>query len=205
MEIIRARHEGEQRIYVHNDLLNAAQYYRELIERRQDADDLRGIAFDRMSCMILLAFSVEAAFNFFGHKCVSGWQERQPFNEKVKGVLAALKLDPDRDERPYQTIDTLKAFRDMLAHGKPIEQSFDIIVEAPKDHLERSIILDHEWLATCTQEEVIAAHQDVDEIWAELLAASGLQDFDTITHGHSSLTYVETVEVPLIGHNLNLA
>jgi hypothetical protein len=92
---IRPRRKGHKNIYVHNDLSNAAHHFKEHIEAKLKAGDREGIAFKYMACLILLAFTFESKINFLGHKLISDWKERQPFNDKVSEVLDYLKLQRD--------------------------------------------------------------------------------------------------------------
>lgn len=64
------------KVYPHNDLLNLAHFQRETIRRKLATEDHDGIKLDCLSCLISLAFSVEALVNFVGHKKVSKWRER---------------------------------------------------------------------------------------------------------------------------------
>lgn len=107
-------------IYPHNDLLNLADYHRETIKRKVSEDIDDAIALDCMSCIIALAFSVEALINLVGGKCVSSWRERAPFPEKIRIVMNGIGMACDATIDPYKTVDTLKTLRNQMAHGKPI-------------------------------------------------------------------------------------
>ena len=144
MEKIRARHTGEKNIYVHNDLSNAAFYFKNNIEEKLKAENESGIAFDYMACMIMLAFTFEAKINFLGHKLIASWKERQSFDDKVSEVLKHLNVEPDWSSRPYQSIEKMRQFRNSIAHGKPIEIEFDNTIENSADELDRQIDLDGE-------------------------------------------------------------
>ena len=191
MEKIRARHQGEKNIYVHNDLSNAAHHFKEQIESRVKAGDRKGIAFDYMACLIMLAFTFEAKINFLGHKLVTDWEERQPFHAKLAMVLDHLKVIPDWSARPFSSISTLKDFRDSIAHGQPVEIVFDEEVVLPADEIDRKIDLEGKWVGYCSHENVFNTYDDIESIWQDLITRSGLQIFDTITHGSSGLTYIE--------------
>lgn len=191
MEKIRARYQGNKNIYVHNDLSNAAHHFIEKIQTKLKSGDRNGIPFEYMACLVMVAFTFEAKVNFLGHKLIPGWKERQPFNEKVTEVLNHLNVTPNWAERPYSSITMLKNFRDSIAHGKPVEIEFDEEVVAPKEEIDRRIDLDGEWVAYCSHENVFNAYEDIQTIWTELLRLSMLLPFETITHGSSSLTFVE--------------
>src|SRR5450759_3387110 len=98
-------------IYPHNDLLNLAYYHHETINKKVKGNVKDAVALDCMSCIVPLAFSVEALINFIGSNCVSGWKERRPFAEKVEEVAKKLGLNFDTNIEPYATVATLKNIR----------------------------------------------------------------------------------------------
>lgn len=120
MEKVRVRRQVSERIYAHNDLSNGAHYFKEVAEEKLAVGDREGIAFDILASLVLLAFAFEAKVNFLGYKLITGWRERQPFNNKVDEVLAATGVVPDWYQRPYRTVSRIKALRDGIAHSKPM-------------------------------------------------------------------------------------
>ena len=193
MAKIRAKYEGTQNIYVHNDLSNAAHHFKGIIEAKIKADDRKGIAFDYLACMMMLAFTSEAQINFIGQKLIDPWEERQPIKDKFKAVLKHLGITPDWNKRPYSSIVLLKEFRDLIAHGKPVDIDIDEEIVAKAEDLERPKILDGEWVKYCSHDTVMETYDDVDAIWQELLTAAGIPVFETLTRGAGSLTYIETI------------
>jgi len=129
--------------------------------------------------------------NFLGHKLIAGWNERQSFNDKVTEVLNHLKINPDWAVRPYSSISTLKKFRDSIAHGKPVEITFDKEIVLPAEEIDRRIDLDSEWVPYCSHDTVFNTYADIDATWKQLLEASGLELYETITRGESDLTFKE--------------
>src|SRR5690349_6290601 len=119
MERIRVRRYGKKHIYIHNDLSQGAYHFKPQIERRIAESDLKGIAYEYIACLIMLAFSFEAKINFLGYKLGHNWKEKDPFPKKIDKVFAALHLTPYWIARPYSSIKFIKDFRDMLAHGNP--------------------------------------------------------------------------------------
>lgn len=194
MEKIRARHKGKKNIYVHNDLSNSAHHFKEAISAKLKSGEQEGINFDYMACLVTLAFTFEARINFLGHKLIDGWNEWLPFNCKIVNVLSHLNVFPDFNVRPYNSISMLKSFRNLMAHGKPIEIQFDEEVVFSQEELDRRIDLNGEWTRYCNRDNVFNAHDDIDAIWKNLLLAADLQLFDTISHGSSRLTYIEQFE-----------
>ena len=111
------------RVYPHNDLSNLAHYQRETINKKIAESNEDGIDLDCLSCLISLAFSVEALLNFVGYKKVKNWKERQPYRDKMVQVCKAVGLQFSQEVDPYKTLWELKELRDSIAHGQPIEVS----------------------------------------------------------------------------------
>ncbi|WP_186191255.1 hypothetical protein [Burkholderia gladioli] len=102
-----------------NDLLNLANYHREVIEEKTARKEELGIALDCLSCLIALAFYVEALFNYVGQEKIPSWKERDSSPKKIKLVLCTLGLPVELDSEPFSAIATLREIRNGLAHGKP--------------------------------------------------------------------------------------
>jgi len=190
VETVRTRRQGKKNIYIHNDLSNSAFHFKKQIEKKLSADDRNGLAFEYMSCLVMLAFTIEAKVNFIGHKAISNWKERLPFDKKINKVLKHLKISPNWNKRPYSSLESLKGFRDFIAHGKPMETEFDEEVELLKEEIDRRIDLDSEWVAYCSHENVFNTYDDVDLIWKELIRGAGIEPHETITHGSLGLTII---------------
>ncbi len=195
MEIIKARIKQKKNIYVHNDLSNAASYFKGIIERKLDANERDGLAFDRMACAVMLAFTFEAKINFLGHKLLRNWRERQNFDEKVAQVFKHLGVAADWKVRPYSSIEGLRLFRNSIAHGKPVEIKHEETIEVPAAELDRRIDLSGKWEQACTPEKLSDASDDLEEIWRDLLKLSGLTIWDTMTTGEGGITFIEKVVV----------
>jgi hypothetical protein len=142
----------------------------------------------------MLAFTWEAYLNFFGHKLVGLWNERQNVNKKIDKVFQRLKIAPKWSKRPYKSIVNLKEVRNILAHGKPFEEVIDEVEEGPQGKMpRRRVDLSGKWEKFCTTDVVLAACDDLSAIWEEMFKASGLGAFDTVTHGEGGVTYIEDV------------
>ncbi len=135
--IIRVKHQEKRNVYIHNDLENAAHHFGERIKARLAADNRDGIMFDCMACATMLAFTWEAYLNFFGHKLVGNWNEKANVYKKIDKVFQRLKIAPKWAERPYSSIRDLKEVRNILAHGKPVEEEIEKYEEAPQGKVER--------------------------------------------------------------------
>ncbi len=94
MSKIRVRHHGKSVSYIHNDLLNGAFHFRNVIHEKAKSDDRSGMAFDCLACLTMLAFAFEAHLNFYGEKMIDGWKERDKFNVKLKAVMDKLREFP---------------------------------------------------------------------------------------------------------------
>ena len=194
MEKIKARVQQKKNIYIHNDLSNAAHYFKTSIEGRLEKDDRNGIAFEYMACAVMLAFTFEAKLNFLGHTLFGKeWVERDPFDTKVKKIFDKLGVPRDPAQRPFSSIDRLRRFRDSVAHGKPVELEHDETVVATPDELDNSTDLSGEWQAAIAHDAVFEAYGDLEALWKLLLEKSGLSIFDTLTRGEQGITFIEKV------------
>jgi len=117
------------------------------VSERLAKDDREGVGLEIIAGLTLLAFEVEARFNFLGAKLISNWEERKPAILKVKRVCKRLGVAPDFSVRPYRSVEKLKDFRDTLAHGKPEEKVFDEEVVATAEDLATMGILRADWEA----------------------------------------------------------
>jgi hypothetical protein len=144
-----------------------------------------------IACLTLLAFTVEAQFNFLGYKLVADWNEWDKALNKVHTVLKKLGADNDLKAAPYMIIPKLKDFRDQVAHGKPKEVKWDGEKDVTEADLATLGALAADYEASVTEAFVCKAYDQVDELWKELLEKSGLGIADTISHGGIAYTIVE--------------
>lgn len=114
------------RQYPHNTLANLAHYHLEVVNKKTREGSSEGIGLDCVSCLIALAFTVEAYINFLGSKKVETWRERTPYFEKLRIVSGLVGYSINKDVEPFKTLALLKEFRDEIAHGKPAEFSTDV-------------------------------------------------------------------------------
>jgi hypothetical protein len=194
MDKIRVHLKAQRHIYVHNDIGNAAFYFKTRVDERIAKDDRDGVGLEIVAGLTLLAFEVEAKFNFLGAKLVANWEERKPALVKVRKVCSHLGVTPDFLVRPYLSVAKLKDFRDTLAHGKPEEKVFDKEVVATAEELEAMGLLQADWVAFLDQNFFHEAYSDVEQIWKDLLTKSGLTVFDTLTHGTRNISFIEHVK-----------
>jgi hypothetical protein len=172
--------EAYRDIRIHNDLGDAALYFKKRVEERIAGDDPAGVGVEIMAGLTLLAFAVEAKFNFLGDYLIAGWNERQRAEKKVKAVCNHLGVVPDFKARPYLSIEKLRRFRDTLAHGKPEYRE----VVATAEELAGRGTLQAEWEALIDDSKFFyEAYDDVVQIWKVLLANAELTDLDTSSEG----------------------
>lgn len=194
MEKYRVRRQLKKNIYIHNDLSNAAFHFRKSVDSRLSEGNRKGIAFEIMACLSLLAFSFEARINFLGSKMFQDkWKEKQAFHNKVNQVLNELELGLSKEERPYLSVEKLKVFRDSIAHGKPCTVEVDEVVEVDEDDLESVIDLSAGWEEFCEETVMYEIYEDIEKIWQIMLSKSGLELFDSVTHGSGGITRIEKI------------
>lgn len=81
-----------------------------------------------------------------------------------------------------------------MAHGKPIKEKFDEVVEGDPSELDRRMVgLVGEWEQHCNPETVSIVFEDVEKLWKELITAAKLDIWDTMTRGQSGLTFIEEI------------
>jgi hypothetical protein len=188
---IRVKIEEKRQIFIHNDLANAAFHFKERVEQKHNANDLHTIGLDMMGCILTLSFTNEARMNFLGYKLVADWNEWQPIKNKVKIIAKNLGTLADFGTRPYSTINEVKEFRDIFAHGKPIVVSSTHEEITTQEEIDRHNILQPEWQRFLTYEFVEKAYGDLQQIWDELMKLAGLSVFETMTQGGRSIQFID--------------
>ncbi len=194
MSKIKARLQAHHRVYIHNDLANAAHYFKSRIEQREANNDRKGINLEIMAGLTMLAFAIEAKFNFLGDYLLKDkWKEMAPALQKVEMVCTHLGFKSDFTIRPYLSVYELKKFRDTLAHGKPFELPVDEITVGTPEELDKFDFPKSDWEDFVNSDFLIRAFNDMNEIWNDLLDRSKLEIYHTLTHSESSLQFVERV------------
>ncbi|HHK8638493.1 TPA: hypothetical protein ACQYE6_004559 [Vibrio parahaemolyticus] len=165
---------GSYRVYPHNDLVNLGFYHLKTVRAKVENDVQDAIALDCHSCLIALAFSVEAFVNFVGDKKVTGWEERQGFYKKMKQICEVASIEFDEAVEPFSTLSRIKVLRDSMAHGKPIAG------EAKSGTLAREA-LKCPWDDYLTPEFAEQAYAQVKEFQKLILDKSGIRLGECIT------------------------
>ncbi|NPU66239.1 hypothetical protein HL667_14640 [Bradyrhizobium sp. 83012] len=190
----------ERWVYVHNDLSNAAFYFAEVIKKKQESGE-PGILIDGLACATMIAFSFEAHINFMGFKLheagkLPEWKEREWFKEKLRKVFGALGIPIEKERRPLKSMEKMKNLRDLVAHGKPVYDKLDQEMIGTDQELEQasSTSLLAGWESECKANVVFECREDLEQLWKLMVEKSGLELFDTMTHGNGSIQFVEHVD-----------
>lgn len=197
---IKANVVRERWVYVHNDLSNAAFHFAEVIKKKQESGD-KGILIDGLACATMIAFSFEANINFMGFKLheagkLPDWKERDWFKDKLKKVFGALGVPVEMDKRPLKSMERMKNLRDMVAHGKPVyEKTTEVMIGSSEQiDLASTTNLLAGWEVDCKADVVFECRVDLEQLWKLMVEKSGLQLFDTMTHGEGSIEFIEHVD-----------
>jgi hypothetical protein len=86
MAKIKVRLKAHHHFYIHNDIGNAAFYFKNRVDERIAKNDHDGVGLEIMAGLTLLAFEAEARFNFLGAKLITGWNEGGKTIKKIKAV-----------------------------------------------------------------------------------------------------------------------
>jgi hypothetical protein len=94
-----------------------------------------------------------------------------------------------------KSMERMKILRDTLAHGKPVYAEYDQVeIGTPEDiDLDSTAPLLAGWQTECTADSVFEAREDLEALWKLMIEKSGLDLWDTMTSGDSSITFIEHV------------
>jgi len=197
---IKAKVTRERWVYVHNDLSNAAYHFEEIIKKKLENGD-KGVLIDGMACATLIAFTFEANINFMGFKLneagkLPSWKERENFPVKLKMVFGALGIPIEKDKRPLKSMERMKNLRDLVAHGKPVyEKTEEIMVATPEEvDLAAASNLAAGWEVDCKPDVVFECREDLETLWKLMVEKSGIEFFDTMTHGQGGIDFIAHVD-----------
>lgn len=197
--LIRAKVTNDVTDYPHNDIANAAFFFRERLtmafatKERSD-----GIFLDLMAMVTMTAFALEGYSNFVGGKlieqCVDNAQptaeawttfERKRTRDKIKAIGKMTGMVIDWSKRPYLTVTELTYLRNLFVHPKPCrpkEREFEAVgTDSELKKLLRSYRPEYE--EKLTWDFAKRAYDDVEEIWEALLAAAKINPFDALSGG----------------------
>lgn len=176
---------------IHNDLDSAALFFAQMAaEKAADRENKGdGLTFVCMAAGVMLAFSFEAYLNFMGDKYIGAWDEWAEYHTKIDKVFQHLKIAPDWSKRPYSSISAMKRLRNTLAHGKPekIERPEKEIIDKAGGQKGKKIDLSGDWERLCSPEMIAHAHDDLEEVWKDMIKKSGINVMDLMTSGDGAV------------------
>jgi hypothetical protein len=191
----KVRLKAHRHIYIHNDIEGVVSYFKDRVEQRLAKGEDQGVGSEIMAGLVLLAFEVEAKFNFLGRKLIKDWDEWLSLTEKVEKVCSNLDVEPDFKARPYLSIKSLKRFRNTLAHGKPRTKKFDREVTGSATRLKALRIPRAKWETFVNDPRLFYdAYSDVQQIWTTLRTKAGLSVLDTLSGGGSETSFLDDSE-----------
>jgi hypothetical protein len=164
------------RINPYSHLESLAFYHLQAVREKQHISGPSGIRLDCMSCLIALAFSVEALLNLVGSRRVPDWKERAAFMTKMKTLQARLGFEFDEKLEPYTTISRLKRARDRMAHGQPAE-----FVLKSEDTNVLAQAMQSPWADSTTPEFAMHAYEEVQRFKIMLLKRARIKPGSTYT------------------------
>ncbi len=168
-------------LYPHNDLMNLAHYHREIIQKKCAEKSEEALALDCMSCLIALAFSVEAILNFVGDNKIKVWNEKSSFHRKVGSLGKELGFEFDESKEPYETLSKLRELRNGMAHGKPIEKTASV---SSKPELKEQMAMP--WDSFLKPDFALHAYEQVKSFEHFLLERAGISIGATLTSAFGS-------------------
>ncbi|WP_234685982.1 hypothetical protein [Bradyrhizobium monzae] len=198
-ESVKARIQTDAKIYIHNDLSQGATYFHEVIEEKLKKGDREGIGFDGMACALMIAFAFEANLNFMGNKLfqngkLTSWDEMAKLSKKRDKVFKAIGIAVEEDKRPLSSMMRMKKLRDTLAHGKPAEFKTEEEKEGTREELTKGSVLAADWQGEIKPEVVAECLSDLDDLWKQMVKASGIPVIETITQGEKTVSFKEVVQ-----------
>jgi hypothetical protein len=195
-ETLKARIQTDAKIYIHNDLSQGATHFDEVIKEKLKKGDRNGISFDGMACALMIAFAFEANLNFMGNKLfqngkLTAWDEMAKLSKKRDRVFKAIGMPVEEDKRPLSSMVRMKKLRDTLAHGKPAEFKTEEEKEGTREELAKGSVLAADWQEEIKPEIVAECVADLDDLWKQMVVASGIPVIETITQGEKTVTFSE--------------
>lgn len=148
-----------------------------------------------VSALVLSAFMIEAYINHLGKLKESDWDRLERKLSKTKKFLKLAKdagLTISLNDRPYQSLTKLFAYRDSMAHGKTVTEKIDTKVRSGFSI--SASIPGAEWQEFTTMEMTEQLLLDAENIIRELHKASGFTD-DPFGSGGGGLYAISPTEI----------
>lgn len=200
--LIRALVTNDKVDYPHNDLENAAFFFRERLQRSiADKDEAEGIFLDMIALVTMTSFALEGYVNVLGHHRLKedekAWQAFQwkSVRKKLETLALWYGLTIDWQAKPFATVEPLVQLRNQFAHPKatPAVDREQILVGTHDDFVRMLRNHKPEYERSLTWEFADTAYNDVQDLWSILLRASGINPFDLHTGGSQGIEYIEHV------------
>jgi len=151
----------------------AAKFFLNLAEDQED-----GRFFSSQSSIVFSAFTYEAFLNTLGNKIFNTWDEYEKYNVDDKLTLICKKIDykPSKGKRPYQTMEKIYKFRNLIAHGKDetINIQGKVVHKNGMSYLDS---IESEWEKMCKPLKARKAYEDVKAVAIDLCENAGIENF----------------------------
>ncbi|KZY60454.1 hypothetical protein A3733_24880 [Pseudoalteromonas shioyasakiensis] len=194
MSKFRVEETQNSKVYIHNDLSNAAHFLKESAIKSKEGNG-EGLSLIIMGSLTMYAFSLEARINFIGSKTIENWNERKQYIKKLKKILKSCDIPYLPDERPFTTLNELKKFRDLVAHGKPLEVSESEVKVLDRNEEKEFKLKDKSThFQLCNLNFLSMVEEDIQILWRDLLKGSGIEPRDTITTFSGSQHYLGDID-----------
>ncbi|WP_158278008.1 hypothetical protein [Caulobacter endophyticus] len=186
--------------YPHNDLANAAWFFRERLTKAFDNNEpVEGAFLDMIALVTMIAFSLEGYANFLGDNIFGkkwGKLERTSVKNKLGTLGEVLELSIDWDNRPYRTVGELIELRNMFAHPKPHPAKIREQILIGTDSELRKLLRNHRpsYEERLTWDFIKTAYDDVEKIWIELLHAAKIELHRTWSGGIQGIELIEVLD-----------
>jgi hypothetical protein len=207
---IRAIVTNDQVDHPHNDLANAAWFFRERLTKAFEKNErAAGVFLDMMALVTMTAFALEGYVNFVGGRLIEKanpdpekvkemWAcfEKRTVKNKIKIIRRTTGMEVDWSKRPYETVVELVGLRNIFAHPKthrPEQREFEAV--GTEDELKK-MLRDYrpEYERRLTWEFASRAYDDVEWIWNDLLRAAEIEAHQTWSGGSQGLQFLDYVD-----------
>lgn len=207
--LIRVRMDNDVTDYPHNDVANAAFFFRDRLTRafanKKRAD---GIFLDMIGMMTMTAFALEGYTNFVGGKLIERrevnkerateiWRtfERKCTRDKIKAIRKMSGIEIDWNKRPYLTVNELIDLRNMFAHPKPHRPTRQEWEAVGTDSEFKKQLRDYkpEYEERLTWEFAQRAYDDVEKIWLEMLKGAEIDPVNAMSGGSQGFSLIAWV------------
>ena len=206
--LIRAKVTNDFVDYPHNDLANAAWFFRERLTKAfESKEHSDGIFVDMMALVTMIAFALEGYANFIGQRVIERQTGKEKAQEvwavferksvvcKIKAIKKMIDIDIDWNKRPYSTIGDLFELRNMFAHPKAhrAKEREKILVGTDGELKQMLRDFKPEYEQRLTWDFANAAYEDIDLIWNGLLKAAEIELHETRSGGLQGIELIEVL------------